>query len=49
IDLAQRWAHDDAAPLHWSVGARGAALAALAIPVVVFSGGTPTRFIYFRF
>jgi hypothetical protein len=49
IDVVQRRARQDTAMLRWPVPARGLALAALAVPVVIFSGGTPSRFIYFRF
>ena len=49
IDLVQRRAGAEAAPLRWQPLGRGVAFAAMLLLIVVFSGGTPVPFIYFRF
>jgi len=49
IDSVQRKTHDHTAFVNWSPATRGVFYAALVLPIVVFSGGTPVPFIYFRF
>lgn len=49
IDFLQRRYADQEFVLSWPAVARGAAYAWLVLPVVIFSGGTPTPFIYFQF
>jgi D-alanyl-lipoteichoic acid acyltransferase DltB (MBOAT superfamily) len=49
IDVAQRRARDHTAILQWPAAVRGTAYGAMLLPIIVFSGGTPVPFIYFRF
>ncbi len=49
IDLAQRAGRREWAMLAWPPLARGVALGAAVVAIVVFSGGTPVPFIYFQF
>ena len=49
IDILQRRNDRHEFVLDWPAVARGAAYAALVLPVLIFSGGTPTPFIYFQF
>jgi D-alanyl-lipoteichoic acid acyltransferase DltB (MBOAT superfamily) len=49
IDILQRRNDRHEFVLNWPAVARGAAYAALVLPVLIFSGGTPTPFIYFQF
>lgn len=49
IDLAQRLSADELVLLRLATAQRGAALAALTVPLILFSGGTPVPFIYFQF
>jgi len=49
IDLVQRHADAETALLRWQPLSRGVAFATMLLLIVVFSGGTPVPFIYFRF
>ena len=49
IDLVQRLTRNEVAILQWRPGLRGSAYAFMVLAVLVFSGGTPVPFIYFRF
>jgi hypothetical protein len=49
IDCAQRRARDHAAILDWAPALRGLAYGAMILGIIIFSGGTPVPFIYFRF
>ena len=49
IDFLQRRSTTHEFVLSWPVVARGAAYGSLGLAVLVFSGGTPTPFIYFQF
>jgi len=49
IDLWQRNSGTELFFARWNPAARGAAYAAMLIAIVLFSGGRPTPFIYFRF
>jgi alginate O-acetyltransferase complex protein AlgI len=49
IDAAQHRTRDHAAILRWPPALRGTAYGAMLLPIIVFSGGTPVPFIYFRF
>jgi D-alanyl-lipoteichoic acid acyltransferase DltB (MBOAT superfamily) len=49
IDILQRSANSETAILRWSAVPRGVAFAALGIPIIIFSGGSPVPFIYFQF
>jgi D-alanyl-lipoteichoic acid acyltransferase DltB (MBOAT superfamily) len=49
IDLAQRAGRREWAILRWPPVARGLALGAAVVAIVVFTGGTPVPFIYFQF
>lgn len=49
IDLPQRNRASETALLEWHPVSRGVAYAAMAVAVLVFSGGTPVPFIYFQF
>jgi alginate O-acetyltransferase complex protein AlgI len=49
IDLAQRLGADHTVMLRWPAALQGAFVASILVPVVVFSGGAPVPFIYFRF
>ena len=49
IDVKQRNAGYEYIFLDWPAAARGVLYAAMVIPIVVFSGGTPVPFIYFQF
>ena len=49
IDSAQRRARDHAAMLEWAPALRGLAYGAMVLGIIIFSGGTPVPFIYFRF
>jgi alginate O-acetyltransferase complex protein AlgI len=49
IDFVQRQARDHVAMLNWTPLFRGVAYGCMIVPIVIFSGGTPVPFIYFRF
>ncbi|HEY2429423.1 MAG TPA: MBOAT family protein [Acidimicrobiales bacterium] len=49
LDIVQRRTRDHAALLGWVPTMRGLAYGAMLLGIVVFSGGTPVPFIYFRF
>ena len=49
IDLLQRRADDHAVIANWSEMGRGLAFGVMLVAIVLFSGGTPVPFIYFRF
>jgi hypothetical protein len=49
IDLVQQRARRHTAILDWRPTTRGLVYGAMVVPVIVFSGGTPVPFIYFRF
>jgi D-alanyl-lipoteichoic acid acyltransferase DltB (MBOAT superfamily) len=49
IDILQRRYDKHEFVLSWPTVARGTAYASLVLPVLIFSGGTPTPFIYFQF
>jgi D-alanyl-lipoteichoic acid acyltransferase DltB (MBOAT superfamily) len=49
LDGVQLRAGDHAAFVNWRPAARGLLYGCMVVPIVVFSGGTPIPFIYFRF
>ena len=49
IDIAQRNARDETPVIEWGLTARAVVYAAMLGAILVFSGGTPTPFIYFQF
>ncbi|MDQ6613546.1 MAG: MBOAT family protein [Actinomycetota bacterium] len=49
IDYVQLRARDHAAFLRWRPGVRGLMYGLMIVPIIIFSGGTPVPFIYFRF
>ena len=49
IDVVQRRARDHAAILNWAPTRRGLAYGAMVVGIILFSGGTPVPFIYFKF
>jgi alginate O-acetyltransferase complex protein AlgI len=49
IDWVQRRARDHTALLNAAPALRGAAYGLMVLPILIFSGGTPVPFIYFRF
>jgi len=49
LDLGQRRHRDDGVLRHLSSPVRGLVIGAMALAIVVFSGGTPVPFIYFQF
>lgn len=49
LDGIQHRTGDHLAILGWPVAAEAAAIGAMVIPIIVFSGGRPVPFIYFRF
>ena len=49
IDAGQRRARDDTVLMQLRPTARGIAVGAIALGILVFSGGTPVPFIYFQF
>jgi D-alanyl-lipoteichoic acid acyltransferase DltB (MBOAT superfamily) len=49
IDITQRNARDETPVIQWNLAARAAVYATLFVTILVFSGGTPTEFIYFNF
>jgi D-alanyl-lipoteichoic acid acyltransferase DltB (MBOAT superfamily) len=49
IDYVQLRARDHTVFLAWPAASRGLLYGALIVPIVIFSGGTPVPFIYFRF
>ncbi len=49
IDLGQRRARDDRVLLRLGPTARGLAVGAIVLGIILFSGGTPVPFIYFQF
>jgi alginate O-acetyltransferase complex protein AlgI len=49
IDYVQHQARDHVTMLGWTPAFRGLVYGAMVVPIIVFSGGTPVPFIYFRF
>src|SRR3546814_1327771 len=49
LDVGQRRARDDKVLLQLAPGTRGLVVGAMALGVLLFSGGTPVPFIYFQF
>jgi D-alanyl-lipoteichoic acid acyltransferase DltB (MBOAT superfamily) len=49
VDYVQLRARDHTAFLAWRPGVRGLMYGAMIVPIIIFSGGTPVPFIYFRF
>jgi alginate O-acetyltransferase complex protein AlgI len=49
IDSVQRRGSSDTALLRWPPAGRGLVYGAVVVVIIVFSGGTPVPFIYFRF
>jgi len=49
IDFVQDRAKDHTVFLQWNPGIRGLIYGLMIVPIVIFSGGTPVPFIYFRF
>jgi alginate O-acetyltransferase complex protein AlgI len=49
IDYIQRRTGDHAAMLSWAPALRGLVYGSMILPIIVFSGGAPVPFIYFRF
>jgi len=49
VDYVQLRARDHAAFVDWNPLVRGFMYGCLIVPIVIFSGGTPVPFIYFRF
>ena len=49
IDIGQRRARDDRVLLQLRPTARGLVIGAIAVGILLFSGGTPVPFIYFQF
>ena len=49
IDFVQDRAQDHTVFLQWNPGIRGLVYGLMIVPIIIFSGGTPVPFIYFRF
>jgi alginate O-acetyltransferase complex protein AlgI len=49
IDYVQLRARDHTAFVNWNPAVRGLMYGLMIVPIVIFSGGTPVPFIYFRF
>jgi D-alanyl-lipoteichoic acid acyltransferase DltB (MBOAT superfamily) len=49
VDYVQLRARDHAAFVAWNPAVRGAMYGLMLVPIIIFSGGTPVPFIYFRF
>jgi alginate O-acetyltransferase complex protein AlgI len=49
VDIGQRVSNDHLRMLTWSSITRGIAYAVMLVTIVVYSGGTPVPFYYFRF
>ena len=49
VDYVQLRARDHTAFISWNPAVRGLMYGAMIVPIVIFSGGTPVPFIYFRF
>jgi D-alanyl-lipoteichoic acid acyltransferase DltB (MBOAT superfamily) len=49
VDYVQLRARDHTAFVNWNPTIRGLMYGAMIVPIVIFSGGTPVPFIYFRF
>ena len=49
IDFVQQRARDHVAMLTWTPALQGLVYGSMIVPIIIFSGGTPVPFIYFRF
>jgi alginate O-acetyltransferase complex protein AlgI len=49
VDYVQLRARDHTAFVNWNPAVRGLMYGLMIVPIVIFSGGTPVPFIYFRF
>lgn len=49
IDYVQQQTRDHVVFLRWAPTVRGLIYGAMVVPIIIFSGGTPVPFIYFRF
>jgi hypothetical protein len=49
VDYVQHRARDHTPMLGWNPAIRGLFYGLMIVPIVVFSGGTPVPFIYFKF
>jgi hypothetical protein len=49
VDYVQLRARDHTAFISWDPRVRGLMYGCMIVPIIIFSGGTPVPFIYFRF